>query len=318
MNKKIALVGAGNIGGAIAMLLLQSEYKNIVLFDLKPGLAQGKALDLSHAGALLGSPSKIDGSADYEIITNADIVVVTAGSPRLPGMSRDDLLQVNAQVMAQSGAAIKKYCPNAITICVTNPLDAMVFALQHAIGGNPHRVMGMAGVLDSGRMSYFMAEHFQTSVKNVEAIVLGGHGDAMVPIINYCRIYGESLDKHVQSNTITQELVEGLIQRTRQGGGEIVQLLQTGSAFYAPAVSAFAMIQSIAKDLKRLLPVAAYVTSEYKIPKPLYLGVPAILGANGVEKIMSYSLTQDQQDDLDKSSASVCVLIEDLKRLGLI
>lgn len=316
MNKKIALIGAGNIGGSVAMLAMQKEYQDIVLFDVKEGLAQGKALDLAQAGALLESPSRIAGSSDYKIIAGADIVVVTAGSPRLPGMSRDDLLQVNAQVMAQAGKAIKQYCPHAITICVTNPLDAMVFALQHAIGGDHKKVIGMAGVLDSGRMKHFVAQHFETSVKNVDAIVMGGHGDGMVPITNYCRAFGESLDAHIQNSVISQEQVDGLVQRTRQGGGEIVQLLQTGSAFYAPAVSAFAMVQAIAQDQKRLLPIAAYVTSEYDVPKPLYLGVPAILGANGVEKIVSYKLTADQQKDLHRSAQSVCLLIEDLKRLG--
>ena len=318
MNKKLALIGAGNIGGSLAMLVVQAGYKEIVLFDFKPGLAQGKALDLAQAGALMGSNSKITGSSDYADIKGSDIVVVTAGSPRLPGMSRDDLLAVNAKVMVAAGEAIKTYCPNAITICVTNPLDAMVHVLQHAIGGDRNRTIGMAGVLDSARMTYFIAQHFDTSVKNVESIVMGGHGDTMIPISNYCRVFGESLDTHVQKKNLTQAELDGLMERTKQGGGEIVQLLQTGSAFYAPAVSAFTMVEAIARDQKRLLPVAGYVTSEYIVPKPLYLGVPAIIGANGIQKIVSYNLTASQQAQLDHSAQAVCELIIDLERLGFV
>ncbi len=318
MNKKIALIGAGNIGGSLAMLLVQAEYQEIVLFDFKPGLAQGKALDLAQAGALMGSASLIRGTQDYSQLNGCDLVIVTAGSPRLPGMSRDDLLEVNAKVMIDVGAAIRTYCSQAITICVTNPLDSMVYVLQKAIGSDPHRTMGMAGVLDSARMSYFISQHFHTSVKNVETIVMGGHGDNMVPVSNRCRVFGESLDFHVKNKSLTQQDVDGLMERTRQGGGEIVQLLQTGSAFYAPAVSVFTMIQAIAKNQHRLLPVAAFISSEYKVPKPIYLGVPAILGANGVEKVVSYELTASQQEQLDHSSQSVCQMIVDLERLGFV
>ncbi len=318
MNKKIALIGAGNIGGSLAMLLVQSQYQEIVLFDFKTGVAQGKALDLAQAGALLGSHSLIRGATSYEDLKGSDIVVVTAGSPRLPGMSRDDLLQVNAKVMVEVGTAIKTYCPHAITICVTNPLDAMVYVLQKAIGGDPSRTIGMAGVLDSARMTYFIAQHFKTSVKNVEAIVMGGHGDTMVPVSNRCRVFGESLDSYVEKHALSQDELDALMERTRQGGGEIVQLLQTGSAFYAPAVSAFTMVQAIAQNQHRLLPVAALVTSEYQVPKPIYLGVPAILGANGIEKVVSYELTPSQQAELDHSAQAVCQLIVDLERLGFV
>jgi len=318
MNKKIALIGAGNIGGTIGLLLLQAGYREIVFFDFKTGLAQGKALDLAQAGALLGSHSKIIGSDDYKDLKDSDIVVVTAGSPRLSGMSRDDLLAMNAKVILEVGQAIKTYCPQAINICITNPLDAMVYVLQNAIGGDPTRTMGMAGVLDSARMTYFIAQHFNTSVKNVEAMVMGGHGDTMIPMSHYCRVFGETLDKQVEKNHLTQKDLESLMERTRQGGGEIVQLLQTGSAFYAPAVSAFTMIEAIARDQKRLLPVAAYVTSEYPVPHPMYLGVPAVIGSQGVEEIISYDLHEAQQTQLAHSAQAVSQLIMDLKRLGVV
>ncbi|MBM4222635.1 MAG: malate dehydrogenase [Gammaproteobacteria bacterium] len=318
MNKKLGLVGAGNIGGTLGLLAALAEYQEIALFDVKPGLAKGKALDLGQAAALHGSSSRITGSDSFAILEDCDCVVVTAGSPRLPGMSRDDLLSVNAKVMQSVGQAIAQYCPGAFVICVTNPLDAMVYLLQHASKIPDHRIVGMAGILDSARFRYFLSDYFKTGVQNIHALVLGGHGDTMVPLVRHTLVDGISLEKHVELGRLPAADLEAIIQRTRQGGGEIVALLQTGSAFIAPARSAFEMVQAHLRDEKKLLPVAAKVTVEFNVPQPMFLGVPVILGAKGVEKIIQYEFTEQEQQGLTNSAAAVASLIEDMHRLGFL
>ncbi len=318
MNKKITLIGSGNIGGTIALLALLKNYQHIVLFDNKEGVAQGKALDLGQAAILAGSSSLIEGAASYEAIVNSDVIVVTAGSPRLPGMSRDDLLLTNAQVMHEVGQAIAKYSPQSIVICVTNPLDAMVYQLYKSSGLPAHKVMGMAGILDSTRFRYFSRQLTQTQAHNIQAMVLGGHGDTMVPLTDRSYYCGLSFDEAVAKQQLSQTQLDHCIEKTRNGGAEIVQLLKTGSAYYAPALSAFEMVEAICHDKKQLLAVAAYVSGhEYPVSFPLFLGVPAFIGAHGVESIMRYDLKSCDYEALKKSAESVEKLIDDLKRLGL-
>ena len=306
---KIALVGSGNIGGTLALLVGLKELGDVVLFDIQDGVPQGKALDIAESSPVEGFDSRMSGASDYSAIEGADVVIVTAGVPRKPGMSRDDLLSINSGVMATVGAGIAKYAPNAFVICITNPLDAMVWVLREKSGLPAHKVVGMAGVLDSARFRYFLAEEFNVSVEDVTAFVLGGHGDTMVPLVRYSTVAGIPLPDLVKMGWTTQERLDKIVQRTRDGGAEIVNLLKTGSAFYAPAASAIVMAESYLKDKKRVLPCAAALTGQYGV-KDMYVGVPTVIGAGGVEKIVEIELNADEQAMFDKSVASVKTLVD--------
>ncbi len=307
MNKpKIALIGAGNIGGTLAHLLLMKQLGSIVLFDVAVGTPQGKALDLSHCAPIEGLNTPIVGTNDYADIAGASVVIVTAGFARKPGMSRDDLLAKNAVVMQAVGGAIQRYCPEAFVICVTNPLDIMVRVLQDFSRVPDQKIVGMAGVLDSARFSSFLAEALQVSVQEVYAYVLGGHGDSMVPLTALSNVAGISLNQLVIDQRLSQEQLDHIVQRTRQGGGEIVELLKTGSAFYAPATAAIAMATSYLRDQKRILPAAAKLTQgQYGVTEPLFLGVPVKIGAAGVEAILEVSLSAKERANLQVSIDSV-------------
>ena len=306
---KIALVGAGMIGGTLAHLVGLKELGDVILFDIAEGIPSGKGLDLMQSGAVEGFDCAIKGTSAYADIAGADVVIVTAGVPRKPGMSRDDLLGINLKVMEQVGAGIKQYCPNAFVICITNPLDAMVWALQKSCGLPKNKVIGMAGVLDTARFRYFLAEEMKVSVEDVTAFVLGGHGDDMVPLTRYSAVGGVPLPDLVKMGWISQEKLDQIVDRTRKGGGEIVALLKTGSAFYAPASSAIQMAESYLKDKRRMLPVAAYLTGQYGV-KDMYVGVPAVIGANGVEKVVEIDLNDAEKAMFSKSVASVQGLID--------
>ncbi|CAI9415164.1 Malate dehydrogenase [Pleomorphomonas sp. T1.2MG-36] len=314
-RKKIALVGAGQIGGTLALLAGQKELGDVVLFDIMDGVPQGKALDLAETAPVEGFNAKLSGTNSYEALEGADVVIVTAGVPRKPGMSRDDLLGINLKVMEQVGAGIAKYAPKAFVICITNPLDAMVWALQKFSGLPSHMVVGMAGVLDSARFRYFLSDEFGVSVEDVHAMTLGGHGDDMVPLIRYSTVGGVPLPDLVKMGWTTQEKLDAIVERTRKGGGEIVALLKTGSAFYAPAASAIAMAESYLKDKKRILPVASYLKGEFGVTDT-YVGVPALIGAGGVEKIVDLELSADEKAGFEKSVASVKGLIEACKTIA--
>ena len=303
-RNKIALIGGGQIGGTLAHLAGLKELGDVVIFDIVKGIPQGKALDLAEASPV--SPYNVDlkGSNNYSAIKDSDVVIVTAGVPRKPGMSRDDLLSVNLKVMSDVGAGIKKYCPKAFVICITNPLDAMVWALQKFSGVKPNMIVGMAGVLDSARFRYFLSQEFNVSVEDVTAFVLGGHGDSMVPLARYSTVSGIPLPDLVKMGWTTQKKLNDIIQRTRDGGAEIVGLLKTGSAFYAPAASAIEMADSYLKDKKRVLPCAAHLSGEYKI-KDMYVGVPVVIGAKGVERILEISLNSRETKMFKDSIASV-------------
>ncbi|MBK8008956.1 MAG: malate dehydrogenase [Rhizobiales bacterium] len=308
-RNKIALIGAGQIGGTLAHLAGLKELGDVVLFDIAEGVPQGKALDLAESSPVDMFDAKLSGTNTYEAIEGSDVVIVTAGVPRKPGMSRDDLLGINLKVMEQVGAGIKKYAPNAFVICITNPLDAMVWALQKACGLPKNKVVGMAGVLDSARFRYFLADEFNVSVEDVTAFVLGGHGDTMVPLTRYSTVAGIPLPDLVKMGWTTQERLDKIIQRTRDGGAEIVNLLKTGSAFYAPAASAIAMAESYLKDKKRVLPVAAHLNGEYGL-KNIYVGVPVVIGAKGVERIVEIEMDKTERAMFDKSVDSVKGLVE--------
>ena len=313
-RNKIALVGAGNIGGTLALLAGLKQLGDIVLFDIVEGVPQGKALDLAQAGPVEGFDAKMLGANDYSPIKGADVVIVTAGVPRKPGMSRDDLLGINTKVMQSVGAGIKRYCRNAFVICITNPLDAMVWVLQQACGLPENKVVGMAGVLDSARFRHFIAEEVGVSVQDVSAFVLGGHGDSMVPMPRYSTVAGIPLPDLIKLGWLSQQRLDEIIQRTRDGGAEIVGLLKTGSAFYAPAASAIAMAESYLGDKKRVLPCAAHLNGQYGI-KGLYVGVPAVIGAGGIERIVELSLTARERNRLAKSVAAVQGLVDACKAL---
>jgi malate dehydrogenase len=308
-RNKIALIGAGQIGGTLAHLVGLKELGDVVLFDIAEGVPQGKSLDLAQSSPVDSFDAKLSGANTYEAIEGADVVIVTAGVPRKPGMSRDDLLGINLKVMEQVGAGIRKYAPTAFVICITNPLDAMVWALQKSCGLPKNMVVGMAGVLDSSRFRYFLADEFNVSVEDVTAFVLGGHGDTMVPLARYSTVAGIPLPDLVKMGWTTQERLDKIIQRTRDGGAEIVNLLKTGSAFYAPAASAIAMAESYLKDKKRVLPVAAHLNGEYGL-KNIYVGVPVVIGAKGVERIVDIELDKAERAMFDKSVDSVKGLIE--------
>jgi malate dehydrogenase len=314
-RKKIALIGAGQIGGTLAHLAASKELGDIVLFDIVDGVPQGKALDLAESAPVDGFNAKLSGASSYGDIAGADVVIVTAGVPRKPGMSRDDLLGINLKVMDSVGAGLKAHAPNAFVICITNPLDAMVWALQKASGLPPKKVVGMAGVLDSSRFRHFLAEEFKVSVEDVTAFVLGGHGDDMVPSVRYSTVAGVPLPDLVKMGWTTQARLDAMVERTRKGGGEIVNLLKTGSAFYAPAASAIAMAESYLKDQRRVLPCAAQLTGEYGV-KDMYVGVPVVIGAGGVERIVEIALDDAEKAMFAKSVASVKTLVDACKTIN--
>jgi malate dehydrogenase len=313
-RKTIALIGGGQIGGTLAHLIALKELGDVVLFDIVEGLPQGKTLDIAQAGPVEGFDATLKGTNSYADIAGADVVIVTAGVPRKPGMSRDDLLGINLKVMAAVGEGIKSHAPNAFVVCITNPLDAMVWALRQFSGLPHHMVVGMAGVLDSARFRHFLAEEMNVSVEDVSAFVLGGHGDTMVPMPRFSTVSGIPLPELVKMGWIKQERLDQIVQRTRDGGAEIVGLLKTGSAFYAPATAGIEMAQSYLRDKKRVLPVAAYVNKAYGL-KDVYVGVPAVIGEKGVERIVELDLTADEKTALLKSADSVKGLIDACKKL---
>jgi malate dehydrogenase len=308
-RKKIALVGAGQIGGTLAHLIGLKELGDVVLFDIVEGVPQGKALDIAQSAPIETNDTRYLGANSYEAMNGADLCIVTAGVARKPGMSRDDLLGINLKVMEQVGAGIRKYCPNAFVICITNPLDAMVWALQKSCGLPRPMVVGMAGVLDSARFRFFLAEEFNVSVEDVTAFVLGGHGDTMVPLVRYSTVAGIPLPDLVRMGWTTQARIEEIVERTRNGGAEIINLLKTGSAFYAPASSAIAMAESYLRDKKRVMPCAAHLTGYYGV-KDLYVGVPAVIGAKGVERIVEIELNGAERAMFDKSVEAVRTLVD--------
>jgi malate dehydrogenase len=313
-RKKIALIGGGQIGGTLAHLIGLKELGDVVLFDIVEGLPQGKSLDISQSAPVDGFDSKMTGTQNYADIAGADVVIVTAGVPRKPGMSRDDLLTTNLNIIRSVGEGIKNHAKDAFVICITNPLDAMVWALREFSGLPHNKVVGMAGVLDSARFRHFLAEEFKVSVEDVTAFVLGGHGDTMVPLTRYSTVAGIPLPDLVKLGWTTQERLDKIVQRTRDGGAEIVGLLKTGSAYYAPATSAIAMAESYLKDKKRVLPCAAHLNGEFGL-KDTYVGVPCVIGAKGVEKIVSLNLLPDEQAMFTKSVDSVRGLIDACKKL---
>jgi malate dehydrogenase len=314
-RNRIALIGAGQIGGTLAHLIGLKELGDVVLFDIVEGVPHGKALDLAHSGPVAGFDADIKGANTYAEIEGADVVIVTAGVPRKPGMSRDDLLSTNLKVMEQVGAGIRKYAPNAFVICITNPLDAMVWALQKT-SGLPHRkVVGMAGVLDSARFRTFIARELNVSVEDVTAFVLGGHGDTMVPLVRYSAVAGIPLPDLIAMKWTTKERIDQIVQRTRDGGAEIVSLLKSGSAFYAPAAAAIAMAESYLKDKRRVLPCAAWLNGEYGI-QDLYVGVPVVIGSGGVEKIVEIDLDRSERGMFEKSVDSVRGLVAACRELA--
>jgi malate dehydrogenase len=313
-RKKIALVGAGNIGGTLAHLAVLKELGDVVIFDIVEGMPAGKALDIAQAGPIEGYDAALKGTSDYKDLAGADVVIVTAGVARKPGMSRDDLIGINTKVVTQVGEGIKAHCPNAFVIVITNPLDVMVWVMREASGLPHSRVVGMAGVLDSARFRSFLAEEFKVSVEDVHAFVLGGHGDTMVPLPRYSSVGGVPLPDLIKMGWTTQKRIDEIVQRTRDGGAEIVGLLKTGSAFYAPASAAIEMAESYLKDKKRILPCAAYCDGQYGL-KGVYVGVPVVIGAGGVERIVEIPLDKGEHDAFAKSVAAVEGLITVAKSL---
>src|SRR6478736_2075210 len=314
-RKKIALIGAGQIGGTLAHLAGLKELGNVVLFDIAEGIPQGKGLDIAESSPVDGFDARYKGANDYAAIEGADVVIVTAGVPRKPGMSRDDLIGINLKVMEAVGNGIRQHAADAFVICITNPLDAMVWALQKFSGLKPNMICGMAGVLDSARFRHFLAEEFQVSVKDVSAFVLGGHGDDMVPLVRYSGVAGIPLPDLVKMKWTTQERLDAIVERTRKGGGEIVNLLKTGSAFYAPAASAIAMAESYLKDQRRVLPCATRLSGQYGV-KDAYVGAPVVIGANGVERVVEIAFDENEKAMFAKSVAAVQGLMEACKAIN--
>ena len=310
-RKKIALVGAGQIGGTLALLASMKHLGDVVLLDIAEGVPQGKGLDMAQASSVEHFGNDIVGTNDYADIADSDVVIVTAGSPRKPGMSRDDLIDINTKVMHSVGAGIKQHAPNAFVIVITNPLDAMVWVMREATGFAYNKVVGMAGVLDSSRFAYFLAEELNVSVENVHASVLGGHGDSMVPLVRHSTVAGIALPRLVEMGWLKQDRLDAIVDRTRKGGGEIVGLLGNGSAFYAPASSAITMAESYLNDLKRILPCAVWLEGQYGV-KDLYVGVPCIIGQGGAETVVEYDLNTEEQHMFDASVASVRQLVEEI------
>ena len=314
-RNKIALIGSGMIGGTLAHMIGLKELGDVVMFDIAEGIPQGKGLDIAESSPVDGFDARFTGANEYAAIEGADVCIVTAGVPRKPGMSRDDLLGINLKVMEQVGAGIKKYAPNAFVICITNPLDAMVWALQKFSGLPANKVIGMAGVLDSSRFCHFIADELGVSIEDVNAFVLGGHGDTMVPLARYSTVAGIPLTDVVKMGWMSKEKLDQIIQRTRDGGAEIVGLLKTGSAFYAPAASAIAMAESYLKDKKRVLPSAVQLNGEYGV-KGTYVGVPVVIGAGGAEKVVEITLNSAEQKAFDKSVAAVEGLIQACQKIA--
>jgi malate dehydrogenase len=312
---KIALIGSGQIGGTLAHLIGLKELGDVVMFDIAEGVPQGKSLDIAQSSPVDGFDANFSGTNSYEALEGASVCIVTAGVPRKPGMSRDDLLGINLKVMEQVGAGIKKYAPDAFVVCITNPLDAMVWALQKASGLPHKKVVGMAGVLDSARFRYFLADEFGVSVEDVTAFVLGGHGDTMVPLVKYSTVAGIPLPDLIKMGWTSQARIDAIVDRTRNGGAEIVNLLKTGSAFYAPAASAIAMAESYLRDKKRVLPCAAYLNGEYGV-KDMYVGVPVVIGAKGVERVVEIELAGKDREGFDKSVAAVQGLVDACKKIA--
>ncbi|MGH7038804.1 MAG: malate dehydrogenase [Stellaceae bacterium] len=316
-RSKIALIGAGQIGGTLALLAGLKELGDIMLLDIVEGVPQGKALDIVQGSAVEGYDAAIVGGNEYAALSSADVVIVTAGVPRKPGMSRDDLIEINAKIVAEVGRAIRRHCPQAFIITLTNPLDAMVWVMREACGLPPSRVVGMAGILDSARFRYFLAEEFGVSVEDVTAFVLGGHGDTMVPLPRYSTVAGIPLPDLVKMGWTTAQKIDAIVQRTRDGGSEIVGLLKTGSAFYAPASSAIQMAEAYLHDKKRVLPCAAWLDGQYGV-KDLYVGVPVVIGAGGVERIVEIALDPAEKAAFDKSVGAVRGLIDIVRKLKVI
>ena len=315
-KNKIALIGSGQIGGTLAHLAGLKELGDIVLFDIADGIPQGKALDIAESSPISSFDSNIIGTSKYEDISDADVCIVTAGVPRKPGMSRDDLLSINLKVMKSVGEGIKKYAPNSFVICITNPLDAMVWALQKFSKLPAENVVGMAGVLDSGRFAFFLSQEFNVSVKDVQTFVLGGHGDTMVPLLRYSTVGGIPIPDLIEMGWSSQKKMDEIVQRTRDGGAEIVALLKTGSAYYAPAASAINMAESYLKDQRRVIPCAAYLTGQYGY-SDIYVGVPTVIGNKGVEKIIEINLNEKEKINFSKSVLSVQKLIQDCKKIDM-
>jgi malate dehydrogenase len=313
-RSKIALIGAGNIGGTLAHLAAAKELGDVVLFDVVEGVPQGKALDLAQCGPVEGFDANLKGSNDYADIAGADVIIVTAGVARKPGMSRDDLLGINLKAMKAVGEGIKANAPNAFVICITNPLDAMVWALREFSGLPHHMVVGMAGVLDSARFRHFLADEFKVSVKDVTAFVLGGHGDTMVPVVEYSTVAGIPIPDLIKMGWSTKERIDAIVQRTRSGGGEIVGLLKTGSAYYAPATSGIEMAEAYLKDYKRVIPCAVNLTGQYGVDN-LYVGVPCVIGAGGVEKVVEIALTPEAKANFQVSVDAVKELLTACKSI---
>ncbi len=311
-RKKISLIGSGSIGGTMAHLIAGEELADIVLFDIDGDMAQGKALDLAQSCSIEAKDVRISGTSEYEDIKESDVIIVTAGIPRKPGMSRDELISTNTGIIKTVGENIKYYAPNSFVIVVTNPLDAMVWAMQKVTGFDPARVVGMAGVLDSSRFSYFLAEEFNVSIKSVSSFVLGGHGDTMVPLVRYSTIAGIPIPDMIEKGYSSWERINSIVDRTRKGGGEIVSYLKNGSAFYAPAASAISMARSYLLNQNRLLPCAAYLNGEYGV-SGYYLGVPIIIGKNGVEKIVEVELNSEEKQNLSHSIESVKELVNSIE-----
>lgn len=312
MKRKISLIGAGNIGGTIAHLILLKSLGDVVLYDIAEGIPQGKALDILQCSYVTGSDVKVKGSNSYADIRDSDVIVVTAGVPRKPGMSRDDLLSINKKVISETAKNIKDQAPNAFVIVVTNPLDAMVWVMQNQTGFSPNKVVGMAGILDSSRYAAFLSEELRVSIQDIRSFVLGGHGDTMVPLLNYTTIAGIPIKEFIKSGAIKKEKLDQIVERTKNGGAEIVNLLKTGSAYYAPATAAVEMIESYLLDKRRLLPCAAYLNGEYGI-KDLYVGVPVIIGKNGVEQVVEVTLDDSERELFEKSVQAVKNLVSDCK-----
>ena len=309
MKKKISLIGAGQIGGTLAHLICIKELADVVLFDVAEGIAKGKALDIAQSTSVDGYDINLSGTSNYEDIKNSDVIIITAGIPRKPGMTRDDLLETNLKIIKQVAEGIKKNSPNAFVICITNPLDIIVMALQKYSGLPTNKVVGMAGILDSSRFKYFLSQELKVPVKNINTLVLGGHGDTMVPMPNRTTVNGKPLNQ-----IIKKEKLDLIIDRTRKGGAEIVKLLEKGSAFYAPAASGIEMAESYIKDLKKTLPCAAYLNGEYGVNN-LYAGVPVIIGSSGVEKVVEFTLNKYEKENFDLSIKAVKALIAKAKEI---
>jgi malate dehydrogenase len=314
MKKKITLIGAGQIGGTLAHLIALKELADVVLFDVAEGIAKGKALDIAQSSPIDGFNINLSGTNDYKDTKDSDVIIITAGIPRKPGMSRDDLLGINLKIIKQVAEGIKNTSPNAFVICITNPLDVIVMALQKYSGLPKNKVVGMAGILDSSRFIYFLSQELKVPVKKIKSLVLGGHGDSMVAMVNHTLVDGKKLNELIKEGKITKEKLEEIIERTKKGGAEIVKYLEKGSAFYAPAASGVEMAESYLKDLKKQLPCAAYLNGEYEV-KDIYAGVPVIIGANGVEKVIEIDLKDDEKKNFNKSILSVKELFEAAKKI---